>query len=382
MPSGQHIQYVSDPDSLQRVTDEVLRSPFVSVDTESNGFFRYPERVCLVQLATDSGCYLVDPLAVHTPDALGLILRDPSIRKILHSGDNDIRTLDKEWGLRIVNLYDTSIGARFLGLEKLGLGNIAEEVIGLKLAKHKRLQRADWGIRPLSDEALAYAASDVLHLKRLMDELVRRTDALGRSQWVEEECRRIQDIRYSPPDPPEKSFISIKGSSALDGRGLAILRELALFRESAALKIGRPTFRVMPDRALVAIAQDPKVDLRSVSGIGTYGVRRYGRSIARAVARGKAARPVERRDFRKPSPPRLTHEQMDNLKQLKAWRSAHAKRLSLDQSLIWPADSLDRLARAPSTLDHELTSPDVRLWQTSHFSDSLRHTTKRLHPTG
>ena len=208
------------------------------------------------------------PSPFDTPDALGLILRDPSIRKILHSGDNDIRTLDKEWGLRIVNLYDTSIGARFLGLEKLGLGNIAEEIIGLKLAKHKRLQRADWGIRPLSDEALEYAASDVLHLKRLMDELVRRTDALGRSQWVEEECRRIQDIRYSPPDPPEKSFISIKGSSALDGRGLAILRELALFRESAALKIGRPTFRVMPDRALVAIAQDPKVDLRSVSGIG------------------------------------------------------------------------------------------------------------------
>ena len=73
---------------------------------------------------------------------------------------------------------------------------------------------------------------------------------------------------------------------------------------------------------------------------------------------------------------------MDNLKQLKVWRSAHAERLSLDQSLIWPSDSLDRLARAPSMLDHELTSPDVRRWQASHFADSLRHTTKRLHPTG
>ena len=382
MPPGLDIEYVSDPDALQRVTDEVLRSPFVSVDTESNGFFRYPDRVCLIQLATDTGCYLIDPLAVDTPEALATILQDPSIKKVLHSGDNDIRTLDKEWGLRIVNLYDTSIGARFLGLEKLGLGNVAEEVIGLTLAKDKRLQRADWSLRPLSDEALQYAASDVLHLKPLMDELILRTDALGRSQWVEEECRRFEDIRYSPPDPPEKSFISIKGNAILDGRGLAILRELAIFRESAALKIGRPTFRVMPDRALVAIAQDPTVDLKTVPGIGAYGVRRYGKAIARAVAQGRTSRPVERRDFRKPSPPRPSHEQMANMKQLKAWRTAHGKRLSLDQSLIWPADSLDRLARAPSTLGRELDSPDVRRWQATQFADSLRHTIKRLHPTG
>ena len=263
----------------------------------------------------------------------------------------------------------------------MGLGNVAEEVIGLTLAKDKRLQRADWSLRPLSDEALQYAASDVLHLKPLMDELIHRTNALGRSQWVEEECRRFEDIRYSPPDPPEKSFISIKGNATLDGRGLAILRELAIFRESAALKIGRPTFRVMPDRALVAIAQDPTVDLKTVPGIGPYGVRRYGKAIARAVAQGRASRPVERRDFRKPSPPRPSHEQMANMKQLKAWRTAQGKRLSLDQSLIWPADSLDRLARAPSTLAKELTSPDVRRWQVTQFADSLRHAIKRLHPT-
>ena len=382
MPFRPEIEYVADPDALQRITNDILRSPFVSVDTESNGFFRYPERVCLVQMATDTGCYLVDPLAVDTAELLGSILHDPSIKKILHSGDNDIRTLDREWGLTIVNLYDTSIGARFLGLEKLGLGNVAEEVIGLKLTKDKRLQRADWGLRPLSDEALEYAASDVLHLKQLMDELVRRTDALGRSEWAEEECRRFEDVRYSPPDEPEKAFISIKGGSGLDGRGLAILRELALFRESAALKLGRPTFRVMPDRALAAIAQDPNADLKSISGIGQFGVRRYGKAIARAVAKGMASEPVDRRAFRKPSPPRPSHEQMANLKQLKVWRSARAKELSLDQSLIWPADSLDRLARNPSTLDEEMHAPEVRRWQVSEFAESLRHTAKRLHPTG
>ena len=138
----------------------------------------------------------------------------------------------------------------------------------------------------------------------------------------------------------------------------------------------------MPDQALVAIAQDPKVDLKSVSGIGAYGVRRYGKAISKAISRGMASKPVDRRAYRKPSPPRPSHEQMNNLKQLKIWRSARAKDLSLDQSLIWPADSLDRLARSPSTLENELDSPDVRRWQVSEFSESLRHTTKRLHPTG
>ena len=73
---------------------------------------------------------------------------------------------------------------------------------------------------------------------------------------------------------------------------------------------------------------------------------------------------------------------MGNLKQLKVWRSAQAKELSLDQSLIWPADSLDRLARNPSTLDEEMHAPEVRRWQVSQFAESLRHTAKRLHPTG
>ena len=382
MPSGPDITYVADPDTLRRITCDILRSPFVSVDTESNGFFRYPERICLVQLATETRCYLVDPLAVEASEPLRRIFHDPAIRKILHSGENDIRSLDREWGMTVVNLYDTAVGARFLGLEKLGLGNIAEEVIGLKLVKDKRLQRADWGLRPLSDEALRYAASDVLHLKRLMDELVRRTDALGRSQWVEEECRRIEAVRYSPPDGPKKSFISIKGSSELDGRALAILRELAVFRDAAALKLGRPAFRVMPDRALVAIAQEPKADLKSLPGIGAYALRRYGKAIAKAVARGTASRPVDRRAFRKPSTPRPTHEQMANLKQLKAWRSALAKQLSLEQSLIWPAYSLDRLARAPSKLEEEMHAPEVRRWQLSEFSESLRHTVRCLHPTG
>ena len=206
MPSRPDIEYVAEPDALQRITNDILRSPFVSVDTESNGFFRYPERVCLVQMATETGCYLVDPLAVDTAELLGRILHDPSIKKILHSGDNDIRTLDREWGLTIVNLYDTSIGARFLGLEKLGLGNVAEEVIGLKLAKDKRLQRADWGLRPLSDEALEYAASDVLYLKQLMDELVRRTDALGRSQVGR---RGVPPLRGCALLPPRRTTESL-----------------------------------------------------------------------------------------------------------------------------------------------------------------------------
>ena len=202
--------------------------------------------------------------------------------------------------------------------------------MALKLAKDKRLQRADWGLRPLSDEALEYAASDVLHLKRLTNELVRRTDALGRSQWVEEECRRFEDVRYSPPDEPQRAFISIKGNSGLDGRGLAILRELAVFRESAALKLGRPTFRVMPDQALAAIAQDPNADLKRHLGNRTI----RGASVRQSNSQGRWPRAWRLSPWTgapSASPPPRGHptSRWANLKQLKVWRSAQAKELSL-----------------------------------------------------
>ncbi|MEE9249081.1 MAG: HRDC domain-containing protein [Dehalococcoidia bacterium] len=368
----QRPELITDAPGLVRVVEALLKEGCIAVDTESDGFHRYPEKICLVQLASRDRVYVVDPLAIGGMIPLERLLADRRVEKVIHSAENDLRSLDRQWGYRVFNLYDTSVGARFLGMERLGLGIIAEEFLGVQLDKSKKLQRADWSLRPLSDAAIDYAAADVAHLVALRVVLARRIEALGRAEWMAEECQRIEEVRYTPPEQPELSFLSIKGSSALDGRGLALLQELASFREGVALRQGRPPFRVLPNATLLSIAGDPTVDLSRVPGLGDNNLRRFGRGLRSAIRRGLASPPVKRPPFRFSLQPRPSAAQVRLSKGLRSWRAEEGKHLTLDPALIWPAASLDRLARASCTLDQELESPEVRRWQAREFGDSLR----------
>ena len=195
---------------------------------------------------------------------------------------------------------------------------------------------------------------------------------LGRSEWVAEECRRLEELRYVPPGPVEDSFPSIKGSSALDGAGLAVLRELVLFREKVALRRGRPPFRVLSNAALLAIATDPTVELSRVPGITDNILQRLGGKLRSAIRRGMKAPPIVRPSRSGPFQPRPTPAQVRLAAGLRSWRTEQGERISLDAALVWPAASLDRLARAPDTLNREFESTEVRRWQVREFGHSLQ----------
>ena len=370
-PVFHHGEPVTDSRHLAAVVKRLSRRPTVGVDTESNGFFRYPERVCLVQLSCENDVFLVDPLEIEDMDPLGALFANPKVEKIVHSADYDLRSLDRDWGFRIANLYDTSVAARFAGMDRLGLGAILDEYLGVVLTKEKRLQRADWSIRPLSTAALDYAAADVAYLLPLRAALGARIEALGRTAWVAEENARVEEIRYSAPDPA-MAFLSIKGSRTLDGRGLALLKELARLREREALRRGRPPFRVLSNETLVALAADPRAELKKVRGLTQGVLSRLGGDLRKAIKAGLAAPPVQRPVPEPPPLRRPSPKETDRLKKLREWRTAEAKRAGLDPSLVWPMASLDRLARAPGSLDEESASGDVRRWQGQEFSASLR----------
>ena len=252
---------------LQTVVESASTQPRVAVDLESNGFHRYPERVCLVQIAVGDAAYFVDPLSVEDVSPLGRLLADTTVEKVFHSADYDVRSLDRDWGFRVGGLFDTSIAAAFTGSERLGLAAVLKEHLDVDVPKSKKLQRADWTLRPLSDEMLRYAAEDVLHLARLRKTLHGKLLKLGRTGWVEEETERLAAVRHSPQDP-EWGFLSMKGSRDLDGRGLAVLRSLHGFREKEARRRDRPPFKVLSDAVLVALASEPHSDLARVKGIG------------------------------------------------------------------------------------------------------------------
>ena len=138
------IELVRDDSRLTEVVEYLLRTSRVAVDIESNGFFRYHERVCLVQLSSTDTVFIVDPLAIDNIRPLGELLGDRSVEKVFHAADYDIRSLDRDWGFRIKNVFDTKIAAEFVGTERVGLQAVVKEYLGVALTKSLKLQRSDW----------------------------------------------------------------------------------------------------------------------------------------------------------------------------------------------------------------------------------------------
>lgn len=363
------VEIISRPAQLGVAARELVGSHAIALDTESNSFHHYPEQLCLIQIASRHKVYIIDTISLYDLTPLRDILTDVSIKKVIHSADYDIRCLDRHCGLHIHNLFDTSIAARFTGITQLGLGSLTRDLLGITINKSKRLQRADWGRRPLSTEALEYAAADVCHLIVMQEILDQRLRNLGRATWVAEECARIEEVRYTAPNL-ETAYLSVKGAKYLDGRGLAVLQSLVLFREKEARRQHRPLFMVLPDATLIFLATSPEAALSEVSGLGQTGLKRFGQGLQQALHNGVTAPPIHR-----PRPikaVRASEEEVKRLRHLKEWRTSLGSSLSLDPSLLWPLTSLERIAKAPDTLSVELTSDSIRLWQRDVVASSLQ----------
>ncbi|MFC2068736.1 ribonuclease D [Chloroflexota bacterium] len=360
---------MNKPAQLSAFARELAASHIIALDTESNSFHHYPEQLCLIQIASHHKVYIIDTISLHDLTPLRDVLAGATIKKVIHSADYDIRSLDRHSGLHIRNVFDTSIAARFTGITQLGLEALTRDLLGITINKSKRLQRADWGRRPLYAEALDYAATDVHHLIALKEILDQKLRTLGRETWVDEECTRIEEVRYTAPNL-ETAYLYAKGSKDLDGRELALLQSLFLFREKEAQRQHRPPFFVLPEASLILLATNPEVALSEIPGIGQTGLKRFGLDLQQALYNGKTAPPIHR------PPPikfvRTNEEEAKRLSHLKEWRTSLGSSLSLDPSLLWPLTSLKRLAKAPETFCVELTSGDIRHWQRDVVASSLQ----------
>ena len=367
------IELVRTESHLAGVVRHLSKARRVAVDIESNGFFRYRERVCLVQLASADTAFVVDPLAMGDVGPLGALLGNRSVEKVLHGSHYDLQSFDRDWEFRVNSVFDTSIAAAFVGSKELGLQSLVKEYAGVELAKSRKLQRSDWTVRPLSREALQYAADDVLSLLKVRDALHARLEELSRLEWVREEFARLEQVRHTPTNR-DMAFLSAKGSRQLDGRGLAVLRSLFQFREQEASRIDRPCFKVMPDFALVEVASKPAADLSAVKGLGRFGRPPADRRLRAAIDSGLRSQPVTRpkQPRSNDSPGPAERERIrGRLRSLKGWRGQLGQDLGLDPSLLWPTASLERLARYPCELQSELVRPEVRGWQKREFGASL-----------
>ncbi len=344
----------------------------VAFDLEANGMHAYPEHICLLQFGTIEDQFIVYPEALGNADELRDFFQNEKIEKIFHSCDYDIRSLYRDYNVVVRNMFDTSVGAQFLGAPQLGLANVLNRFHNLEIEKNTKIQKMDWGKRPLSEEELKYAADDVLYLIELRNLLVKNLVKLNRLTWAEEEIARLTKVRFGENGSKEDSFLKIKGARLLKPDQLAVLRELSIFRENFALKKNSPPYKIIGNKTLLFLSVNPETNIDSIKGIGRWLLQRARKDLTGALQRGVNAKPVF---FPKlPRRPPWSNGANARLDILKKWRTGKGKEFSLDPAILWPVASLQRIARKPALLSEELSddnNPDVRNWQKKLLANEL-----------
>ena len=373
--------FIVDEEQLKAFCKVALSHKSLGLDIEGNGFYRYPERVCLIQISVEDHPFIIDPLQFVDLAPLGEIFNNSAITKIVHAGDYDIRSLSRDYQFTFNNIFDTSIAAAFLGSGRLGLDAVLKEYLDVEVSKDKRLQRSDWTNRPLSGEALEYAANDVRYLINAMDRMSEKLESLGRLKWVEEEFTRLSTVRFEPKDE-ELSFLNVKGSKDIEGQNLSVLKKLYEFREDEAISKDRPPFKIISDSILVSIAREPQRDLSEIKGIGWWSRPEPSARLRKVIRRGLEGSPITRPRKQGNDAPRLSNKQRERanmrLRSLKLWRKNLGEELGLDPSILWPTSSLNKLSRSPGDLEVEIEHPEVRTWQRREFEDLLKTTLQKV----
>ena len=366
-------QLITSQKQWDQVAESLASCPELAVDTEANSMYAYRGRICLVQLASSDSVYLLDPLAVSDLSGLGALLNDASITKVMHGSDYDLRSFFREYGFEIHALFDTETCARFLGMVSPNLAAVLKTFLDIDIPKSRRMQRSNWGLRPLSDESVVYAASDVAHLIPLARELRGLLQRSGRLDWVREEFARLEEAGRTLPEPTGPAYLRVKGSDKLDPRKLAVLSELHHLREAEAERVDLPPYRVMGNDALLYLAQNPLSPLDEVPGLAPQLVRRLGSRMKAAIQTAIRGPGLERPPRpRRPHPP--SREVQARLQELKGWRTEKGATLGLDPALVWPAPSLERMAHAPESWATEIGAAgtnEIREWQCREFADEL-----------
>ncbi|HEV2694453.1 MAG TPA: HRDC domain-containing protein [Verrucomicrobiae bacterium] len=345
---------IDTKEKLSAFLPVVKSAAWLAIDTEADSLHAYPEKVCLIQISTADGDRLVDPLA--DMDIAPLLDSLVGRELIFHAADYDLRLLRKHHDFTPSEIFDTMLASRLLGERQFGLGSLVEKFLGVKLDKGP--QKADWAQRPLTPRMEEYARNDTRHLKTLEEKLRAELIAKGRLAWHQESCARLIAESSVPPVIDPDAVWRIKGSTFLERRALAVLRQLWHWRESEAVAASRPPFFVLSHETLIAICiavaeQQPHEQL-----IPPRMHPRRRDNLAEAIRNAKMVPPEKFPQKILHRSQRPTEAEFRRFRDLEKIRDRHAHELQIDATLIAPKSVLGDLAR-----DWDKHAPELMKWQ-------------------
>ena len=258
---------LSTTSELAAFCAEAQNHPYITIDTEFLRERTYYSKLCLLQLAMpgkdDDTAVLVDPLS----DGLSLeplyeLFRDTSVVKVFHAARQDLEIFFVDAGVFPDPLFDTQVAAMVCGFgEQVGYETLVRRIAKKTLDKSSRF--TDWSRRPLTDEQKIYALADVTHLRVIYEHLAGMLEKTGRTRWVQEELQILTNPATYITDPDE-AWVRVKTRNT-SPKFLAIVRELAKFREQYAQSRNIPKTRVYKDDAIVELSSTKPKDLSDLN---------------------------------------------------------------------------------------------------------------------
>lgn len=347
---------IDRPDQLAPLLAALDRVKEVSLDTEADNMYHFKTRLCLLQFLVGKDVFMVDALA--PIDFAPLWARLAKLHLVMHGSDFDLRLLHDLCGFRAKSLFDTMLAAQLLNRSRIGLAALLEEHFGVALDKNG--QKANWSKRPIVPKLLDYASLDVWHLPALRDILKRELAKLGRTEWLEQQCRAQIEAGLTGFAPPDENDWRVGHSERLRGAGLSVLHAVWHWRQATAHRIDVPPFKVCSQDLLMKLAEAAEHGGTAAEVLGNVHLgKRHPRlfpSLAAAVEAGIARDPhtLPRRPPRDGAHRSLTQAEIALQDRIKADRDRVAKEVKLEPTLIANRSQLAQIARKPSELDKVL----------------------------
>ena len=337
--------YIESSEPLRRLCAQARTEGRLALDIEFIRENTYVPQLALIQIAVRDTCAIVDPLTVDDLSPLIEVLTDTDVLKVLHAAGQDVEVLHWHTGMLTQPIFDTQIAASMVGLgEQLSYGRLVDALLSVSLTKGESY--SDWLRRPLLPSQTKYALDDVRYLLPMHDQLSKRLNAMGRAAWAADECRKYTDPALYERDP-RTLYRRIRNGKNLSPQGLALLRELAAWRDDEARQRNRPHGRVLSNEMLVDLARrapQTRDDLQRLRGLPQRELERSADALLTVVQRGlevpEADQPQpENRDHR------LTPSEELTVKFLDASLKALCQREKLPASFIANRNDLETLVR-------------------------------------
>lgn len=354
-------RWVTTDADLADLVDHLLGQPRYAMDTEFHRERTYFPKLALLQIADAEQIVLVDPLTCDLSPLKRLFESD--VLAVLHAAQQDLDVLTHAVGAVPARLFDTQLAAGFMGYSTPSLVSLLQAELKVTMGKGDRL--TDWLRRPLSAEQCDYAASDVAHLFQLQDTIEAQLAADGRIEWAQAACEELRLKPVSGVDP-SMAWTRLKDVRVLKSKARGVAQAVAEWRERRAMSLDSPVRQVLPDLAVLGIAQkQPRsiADLAQARGVDDRHTRgSIGKELLEAVERGLAADaalpPAEGEELERHLRPAVSL--------VSAWVSEVARKQRVDTALLATRNDLVSFLRGDE---------DSRLahgWRNEFLGDGIR----------